>query len=340
MNILLESRVFHPSVGGLETSSELLAAAWQEMGHHVRIMTMTPLDGAEERDALDVVRQPSREEQWRLMRWSDAFVQSGISLRSLPVALLAGRPVVSVHRDFVKRGSGWQGLSSTLKQIAAHFLVKNVAVSRAVAAAGLPPATTVIHNAFRPEFDGSDILPHKPGERSGLLFVGRLVTEKGCDMAIEALAKLHAGGDKARLTVCGDGPERPALERLARQRGVEAHVDFTGWAEPSGLAHQYRSAEAVLMPSRNEPFGNVAVEALACGCPVVAARVGGLPEAVGPCGLLFAPDDAGAMAAQIAEMRKPNIRERLLLKAGEHLAKHRIEHVARRYLDVLEEVTA
>jgi len=335
MNILLESRVFHPSVGGVEMMSQELATAWQEYGHNVRIATRTPLDGEPELDSLNVVRRPSLARLWSLLQWSDVFVQNGISLRSLGPALLAGRPPLFIHQAVMVPGADHLGVRNALKRMAT-FLGYNAAISQPVADS-IPGPEVHIPNTYRPTF--RDTQGASDAERTGLLFVGRLVSVKGVDLALDALARLHADGKPLSLTICGGGPERPVLEQQARALGIGEHVHFEGWTAPQELATHYSQAEVALVPSRYEPFGIVALEALACGCPVVAAHTGGLPEAVGPCGLLFEPEDENDLARQIELIRQPAVREQLMNNTREHLARHDIDRIATDYLHLLHSVT-
>jgi glycosyltransferase involved in cell wall biosynthesis len=179
----------------------------------------------------------------------------------------------------------------------------------------------------------------RDGSRDGLLFVGRLVSVKGADLAIEALRRLHERGVHTTLTICGDGPERDALERQVREAGLQGAVTFEGWTNPDELAACYRRAELLLVPSRYEPFGIVALEAIASGCPVVAAATGGLPEAVGDCGILVAPDTPGALADAAERALRPDVREDLRAAMPAHVDRHRIDRVATDYLHVLRQVT-
>jgi N-acetyl-alpha-D-glucosaminyl L-malate synthase BshA len=115
--------------------------------------------------------------------------------------------------------------------------------------------------------------------------------------AVLALAELERGGTPCALLLLGDGPERTAVARLARSLGVEDLVALPG--EQLELAGLLGLADLFLLPSETESFGLAALEALACGVPVVASRVGGLPEVVreGETGLLVPPGDPGALAA-------------------------------------------
>ena len=141
-----------------------------------------------------------------------------------------------------------------------------------------------------------------------LLFVGRIQPLKCADVAIETLAELlEDGGEPYRLVVVG-GPSGPhgekSLQRLhdvADARGVRAHVHFIDPQPHELLSSYYRAADVCLVPSRSESFGLVALEAAACGTPVVASAVGGLTTLVdhGHTGFLVEDPDPRAYAAAV-----------------------------------------
>ena len=164
----------------------------------------------------------------------------------------------------------------------------------------------VDHQAFHPGPPG--VAAQRCGRRGGpagaaalgphdgptLLFAGRLQPLKGPDVAVRTLAALAAAdpdgpGARARLVIIGgasgsgQGTTDPArLRALAAELGVADRVQIVGPRPQHALADCYRAADVVLVPSRSESFGLVALEAQACGTPVVAAQVGGLRHAVGP----------------------------------------------------------
>jgi len=109
-----------------------------------------------------------------------------------------------------------------------------------------------------------------------LLSVGNLVENKGHHIAIEALARLPG----FRLAIAGEGPERHALETLAGQIRVSSRLQFLGRVDQTQLAEYYSAADIVVLPSSREGWPNVLLESMACGTPVVATRVGGIPEIV------------------------------------------------------------
>lgn len=118
-----------------------------------------------------------------------------------------------------------------------------------------------------------------------VVFVGRLVAAKGCDMALEALAPALREG-RASVAVVGDGPERPALEALADQLGIRAAVIFAGRVPPERMAQYYAAAELLIFPSVREFGGGVVLEAMTMGVVPVVADYGGPGELVtAACGL-------------------------------------------------------
>jgi D-inositol-3-phosphate glycosyltransferase len=144
-----------------------------------------------------------------------------------------------------------------------------------------------------------------------LLFVGRIQPLKGADVAVRALAALRSGGvDDARLVIVG-GPSGPrgddelqALHALAFSLGVADGVVFTSPQPHELLSTYYRAADCCVVPSRSESFGLVALEASACGIPVVAAAVGGLTTLVedGRNGYLVESGDVDGFAKRVAEI--------------------------------------
>ncbi len=139
-----------------------------------------------------------------------------------------------------------------------------------------------------------------------LLYVGRLSAEK----QIEQIRPVLEGIPGARLALVGDGPHRAALEKYFE----DSPVHFVGYQTGAKLACAFASADAFVFPSRTETLGLVLLEAMAAGCPVVAARSGGIPDIVtdGVNGYLFDPlDPQGAVAATQRLLASPADRELL-----------------------------
>jgi glycogen synthase len=160
--------------------------------------------------------------------------------------------------------------------------------------------SSVIYNGL----DSPDMpIEPLPLERPRLVCAGRLVFDKGFDMALAAMASLVERFPTLQMTIVGDGPARVQLQQQAIDFGLGKAVTFVGWVDPGQISTFMKSATIVIMPSRwEEAFGLVALEAALIARPVVATRVGGLPEVVvdGETGLLVPKDDTEALAGAIA----------------------------------------
>ena len=137
-----------------------------------------------------------------------------------------------------------------------------------------------------------------------VVFVGRLVPEKGADLLLRAAA---LAGASVRVSVVGDGPERAALEREAVLAGLAGRVSFLGARSHERVAELWPEADALVLPSRTTPrwreqLGHVLLEAMAHGVPVVGSTCGAIPEVVGAAGLLFPEGDAEALAAHLTRL--------------------------------------
>jgi glycogen(starch) synthase len=141
-----------------------------------------------------------------------------------------------------------------------------------------------------------------PTDQPQLLYLGRLVPEKGIDLALKAFAAITNRFPRARLVIAGDGPARSELEQQALIQGISDGVYFMGWVDPKTVTSLLNKATIVIMPSRSESLPLVALEAALMARPVVATRVGGLPEVVlqEQTGLLVDNESSGALAEAIA----------------------------------------
>jgi glycogen synthase len=155
-----------------------------------------------------------------------------------------------------------------------------------------------------------------------LLFAGRLEYEKGVQTLLRAVRRLRRGGAPVRLVCAGDGTYRPALEQLARDLRIRRAVHFTGFLDRAALVRAHRAADIAVVPSIYEPFGIVALEAMAAGTPLVVADTGGLAEVVdhGRTGLRVAPEDVGALTGALRRLLgDPRLGRRLAATAHDHV---------------------
>lgn len=326
MKILLGSHHFFPSTGGIETVSNLLAREFAGLGHEVRVVTQTA--GAGE-FPFAVVRRPGPLELLRHVRWCDVFLQNNISLRTLWPLLFVRRPLFIAHQTWITNPDGSTGWQHRLKRFVLRYAT-SFAISDAIAGS-LPVPSIHVGNPYDDE-----VFKDPPVEPPGrdLIFVGRLVSDKGAGLLLDAMKLLEA---KPHLAIAGDGPERAALEKRAADLQLQSHVDFVGRQHDEQLATLLRQHQILVVPSLwQEPFGVVALEGIACGCVVVGSAGGGLAEAIGPCGVTFPNGDAAALAKAIARLLvDPDERTRLREKAPSHLARFSPRHVAGIYLDAM-----
>jgi glycogen(starch) synthase len=177
-----------------------------------------------------------------------------------------------------------------------------------------------------------------------LLCLGRLVRIKGFDLAITALPRILEKFPSVRLIIAGDGPERGSLERQARELGVEDAVDFLGWVAPSEVPALINTASILVLPSRADAFPLAGIQAAFMERPVVATRVGGIPELVvdGETGLLVeAENTAGLADAILSLLDHPEKVDRLGEAARERSLKlFDIDRIADSYQNLYRRIVA
>jgi len=135
-------------------------------------------------------------------------------------------------------------------------------------------------------------------DATDLCYVGEFRHIKGADLLVDAVARLHAGGKKVTLTLGGDGEETAALKAQVGKLGLTGAIRFIGHVK---ARHGFSKGRLLVVPSRGDSMPYVVIEAGAAGIPMIAARVGGIPEIFGPeSPALFAASNAEAMAEAIA----------------------------------------
>jgi glycogen(starch) synthase len=183
----------------------------------------------------------------------------------------------------------------------------------------------------------------QPQERLVVL-VGRLVYEKGFQLALDALPGVIERVGGVRFLVAGSGTHEQELKEQAERLGLLEHGAFLGWIGDDALHSLYRIADLCVVPSIYEPFGFVALEAMASGCPCIVADTGGLREVVPAgerVGLRFNGGDAAHLGVMIERLlTDAQLRERLVAEASEHVLSFDWSDVARRTRGVYRELTA
>ncbi len=242
------------------------------------------------------------------------------------------RVVVVEHLPLPSRSRAARSLKRmTSRRLAAHVAVSEHTARAVAADAGLPAGTMVVVPNGVPEPAGGSI---ELGLRRPVVgSLGRLDPQKGFDVLVDALAQLP---DVAAV-VAGDGPEREALLRRARERSVDERFEILEWQQEIGPF--LRSLDLFVLPSRFEGLPLALLEAMATRAAVVATDVGGMREAVvsGETGLLVPPDDAPALAAAIRRLLEDEqLRERLGARARDAwLARFTEQRMQESYAELL-----
>jgi glycogen(starch) synthase len=158
--------------------------------------------------------------------------------------------------------------------------------------------SSVIYNGVEGPSISPTLLPFDPPR---LLCLGRLAPDKGFDIVLPAFKVILQRFPSAHLIVAGNGPDREMLQTEATNLGIHNAVDFVGWVSPSRVPELINSSTLVVMPSREDSFPMVALESALMARPIVATRVGGLPEIVVPMetGLLVNKEDFESLAHAI-----------------------------------------
>jgi D-inositol-3-phosphate glycosyltransferase len=217
----------------------------------------------------------------------------------------------------------------------------------------IPPGVDLSHFYPIPEDEAKEVIGVPPCDQV-VLFVGRIEPLKGIDTLIEAIAYMRGKGSSEDLSFClaiigGDPDSTPEdqtvemrrLKEMCRLNGLDDLVTFLGKRDQDMLPYYYSAAEAVVVPSHYESFGMVALEAMACGTPVVASQVGGLAYLVqdGVTGYTVPSSDVEALAGRLGDLiRDKSLREQLGKQAAESAQEFSWEIIARQIRDQYQEL--
>lgn len=332
MKILIYSPLFYPSIGGIETVVSILASEFVSVGHEVKLVSQIPATDSKI-FPFEVIRQPSWQKLLELTQWCDVYFQGCVSLKGIWPLLMIRRPWVVTHQTWYCRSDGSMGFQDSLKCFLTHFST-NIPASLALAEHIKTPST-VVPNPYR-----EDIFYELPeiSRDKELAFVGRLVSDKGVDLLLFALANLKQLGVTPRLTIIGSGPEESKLHQQVKQLDIVAQVDFVGVKVERELAKLLNAHKILVVPSLwREPFGIVALEGIACGCVVIGSEEGGLKDAIGPCGVIFPNGDVKALTQALFDLlTNPDKLLTFRENVESHLSRHTKTTVAKAYLQVME----
>lgn len=321
MKVLFWAETFLPVIGGVEVFSQHLLRALVDRGHEF-LLIAAAREASDEWFApkIRVIRFPFRAAVFardlrqigqlraEVIRLKQAYQPDLIHLNStLPSAFFHERtanvvpiPTLLTLHVPIFAADGSTSLVAKLLRSADY----SVAVSQAILdqALQLTPEiasrASVIHNSLSMPTLPPSPLPIDPPV---ILGFGRLAKQKGFDVGLEAMAKVLERFPAARLVLAGDDEQRTELEQRAAQLGITHATEFTGWVQPDRIPELINRASLVIVPSRFEPFGLVALQSMHMARPVIASSTGGLPEIIVPneTGLLVEKENSDALAQAI-----------------------------------------
>ena len=330
LRVLLYSRVNPADGGGVQTVVARLAAHLRARGHRAATAWRLPNPDPEARDetwdlpllvwrrGLPAPRASLRAARAllrlaaRLWRLRPAivnvhFVTAEAAYFLLLRPLFRYRLVLSVHGSDVMQPKPWDApvLPRLLRAADAITVVSSPAAARVRASPGVNPGVVkVIPNGVRCDFWSAAAPARDVAARAPvILSVGRLHPVKGHDVLLRGFARVRDRLPDAALAIVGDGVARPAVARLAAELGVAHAVEFAGTLSPAQVRDRLGAARVFVQPSRSEGLPLALLEAMAAGVPVVATRVGGVPDVVAPgTGLLVPPEQPDALADALLDV--------------------------------------
>lgn len=331
MNILAVSYAYSPQIGGVETMTRVMVDEWLRIGHDVQVVTHA--EGEVEGQPCPVHRRPSSRTLTSLHDWAHVVWHNNISLSY-------AWPAIKLRKQkpwFVSHATVLEKSTALPVRVAKKFVFKlthNIAVSKYVHRA-MGANTVVVPNPY--DDNRFRVMPDVVRDEE-VVFLGRLVSDKGADLAVQACQAARQSGHPFQLTIIGKGPEEGPLREAIAQFGLQDIVRLAGALTGEDLVWELNRHKVMIVPSRwPEPFGIVALEGAACGLVVVGPTHGGLPEAVGPCGPLLDIQDVKGWSRTIQSLlATEEARTPYLQAAPPHLQRHTASHVAGEYLRLFE----
>ncbi len=324
-----------------------------------------------------VVRRPRLLQIWRLVGQTDQVVLAGPAIAPLLFGILRGKRVIVTHhgyqsicpngllfhlanlkdcpdffrqrqfRECLRCGREELSLARTVSRLLFTFLrsflvrlaFRNVCVSEHLDQRLQLPNSVVIRNAISEiPIAQSDITSLKSSECAPFVYIGRLVVEKGVEVLITASSLLKKRGRSFQVRIIGDGPNRAALEALAKNLDVSEEVQFMGFKKGEELATILELPCVLVMPSICQDVAPFApLEHMIRARPVIVSDIGGLSEEVGEAGLKFPPGDTAGLADQMERILLDPVLAERLGKAGRErvLERYTSPQMIRAYLDLL-----
>ena len=374
MHILLINSEYPPIGGGAGNASAHIAVCLAAAGHEVTVVTSKyrGLPWSETRDGIRIVRAPARRK--RLDRslpyeqisfiFGGFYRALGVALRrrpdvtlaffgmpsgaiALPLRTLLGVPYIVSLRGGDVPGfrpydfALYHRLSAPLLRRIWRRAGAVIANSRGLRTMAQRferrvPIETIPNGVDPGRFEP----PDRDWEAVRILFVGRVVYQKGLDLLLHALGRMKE--HPWTLNIVGDGPQRGPLELLSDHLGIADRISFSGWLQGGELISAYHAANLFAYPSRHEGMPNAVLEAMASGLPVIATRIAGNEELVvdGETGLLVESENQQDLERALSGLiANPGLRRRLGETARARVSdRYPWDRITDAYLEILKRV--
>lgn len=339
MRILINTVCFYPNVGGLETMNMLLCTELSKRGHDVVVLApdYSGITYDDSKLPFAIYRNASPMTIFREYLKCDVFFHRQISLKAVwPVLLWPFKKWVSSYHMCEFDQFENTTFLGRLKYLASRF-PQNIAVSNTVAKCLNLPNVQVVHNAY----DDKLFVDQDARERTGFIFVGRLVSVKGIRLALEAFEMFYKQAPQnkhATFTIVGNGEEREFCEEYVAKHNLKNVVTFKGTLRGQELVNEINKHYCQIIPSiYREAFGIVALESMATGCITLVSDGDGLAEALGDGGFIFKKGQCQDLLTQMVRIANLSAHETFEIKkmAKERCSELTPEKVAERYEVIL-----
>ena len=363
MKIVMHCLYFPPEIGGLESHVFHLCKGLVEAGCDVSIVTSCSQEGLlaeEEIEGIRVFRTwlPQRSAfGWtahaigsmpRLIQLSaDADVVHGQSFQSVLPAYAARRineipMVTSWHTSHFLKKAGellWKPIFREFLRSSQHNFTASIEIADVAKSLAPDAMIEAIPNGVDTQIFQPSANMKREAKTTTLIVPRRLYEKNGVEFFIRAMPLIAEAID-VRALIVGDGPEKSRLEELTLLLGMQSKIEFLGKREHSEIPKLLNSADIAIFPSLMEATSVAALEAMACGVPVVASDVGGLPELVdNDVGGLFRPRDSRSLAETVLSLISRNDFHELGSRARQRVVeKWSNQHLVNRHLDTYQSI--
>ena len=330
MKILFYSPSFYPKLGGIETVADLLAIGLQNIDNiEITIYTNTLLASheIELNRNYRIIRNSKNLSLIKLAFETTVFVLHGLSLKAIiPVLLFNTKVFVIHHIPYLNHD-----LSGNFLQKIKHFFAaytKNIYVSNYLKNKIGYKGVTILN----PYDESSFFSNNQRGLNKKVLFAGRLVSDKGVNVLIDAFKDLKELD--LHLDIVGEGPELEKLIKQVDKLDLNSKISFLGAKNRTELAILMRDYFLLVIPSVwEEPFGIIALEGLASGCQIISTGRGGLSEAQGDFGFYYDYQNSKELAYQII-LASLKVNDEIDNQLNFKLSSHHVQQIASQYYNI------